>query len=221
MSRDIEEGEVVGYARVSTEDQDLGMQITALERSGIPRSMIFSEKVSGAARKLPQRALALKMVSRPGWTLCVWKLDRLGRSMRDVVNIAHELEKAGAYIKTLDGVDTRNPFTGKVLLQLLAVVAEFERTMIAARTKAGMAARKEAGATFGAKPKITPALRRQIRQDMRAKDRATGKLKYSLPEIAARAGISAGTINNDKEFNSYRTRVLRATKRGRPFKRRT
>lgn len=210
-----EVGEVVGYARVSTEDQDLQMQIDALLKSGIPREMIFSEKVSGAARKLPQRALALKMVSRPGWVLRVWKLDRLGRSMRDVVNIAHELEQVGAYIQTLDGVDTKNPLTGKVLLQLLAVVAEFERSMIAARTKAGMALRKEQGATFGAKRKITPAVRRQIRQDMRTKDRVTGKLKFSLQQIAERAGISVGTINNDKEFNAYRTRVLRRTRRGR------
>lgn len=213
---DSDAGEVVGYARVSTEDQDLQMQINALLKSGVPRHMIFSEKVSGAARKLPQRSLALKMVSRPGWVLRVWKLDRLGRSMRDVVNIAHDLEQVGAYIQTLDGVDTKNPLTGKLLLQLLAVVAEFERMMIASRTKAGMALRKEQGQTFGANRKITAAIRRQIRQDLRAKDKATGKLRYSLPQIAERAGISVGTINNDDEFNGYRTRHLKATLRGRP-----
>lgn len=210
-------GEVVGYARVSTEDQDLKAQIVDLENSGVPRHMIFSEKVSGAARKLPQRALALKMVARPGWTLRVTKLDRLGRSMRDVVNIAHEIEEAGAFIHTLDGVNTRDPITGRLLLQMLAVVAEFERMMIASRTKRGMAQRKADGATFGAKKKITAKLRLQIRKDLRAKDRE-GRLLYSLPEVARRAGISAGTINNDAEFASYRTRVLKVTKRGRPRK---
>jgi len=213
-----EAGEVVGYARVSTEDQDLKAQIEDLKRSGVPPHMIFSEKVSGAARRLPQRALALKMVARPGWTLRVTKLDRLGRSMRDVVNIAHEIEQAGAYIETLDGVDTRNPITGKVLLQLLAVVAEFERMMIASRTKRGMAQRKAEGATFGAVRKITPALREKLRKDLRAKG-AGGKPLYSLQEVARRAGISVGTINNDDEFNSFRSRHMKKTLRGRPKRR--
>ena len=208
-------GEVVGYARVSTDDQDLTMQIQALVSSGIPRERIFAEKVSGAARRLPERAKALKMASRSGWTLRVWKLDRLGRSMRDVVTIADEIKRAGGYIQTMDGVDTRNPIVGALLLQMLAIVAEFERSMIAARTKAGMAARKAKGATFGAPRKIVGAKLRDIKRELGARDRS-GRLLYTVEEIAARHEVSPSTINGHPDLRAYRTKLLGATRRGRP-----
>jgi len=209
------QGEVVGYARVSTEDQDLKMQITALEKSGIPRNMIFSEKVSGAARRLPERERALKMATRPGWVLRVWKLDRLGRSMRDVVNIAHEMDEAGARIQTLDGIDTGNPLVGRLMLHILAAAAEFERALIAERTKAGMAARKAAGAKFGAKKKINAKLRTTIRKQLREKDPATGKLRYTITEIAELHGMVASTIQNDPALRGLRTQ-WGISRRGRP-----
>lgn len=210
-----ETDEVIGYARVSTDDQDLTMQIKALMGSGIPRDRIFAEKVSGAARRLPQRARAIKMACRPGWTLRVWKLDRLGRSMRDVVTIADEMKRAGAYIQTMDGVDTRNPIVGALLLQMLAIVAEFERGMIAQRTKAGMAARKEAGARFGAPRKIFGDRLKTIRAELRERDPATRKLRYTVEEVAQRNGVSPSTIWKHPALQAYRTRVLKKTRRGR------
>ncbi len=209
------QGEVVGYARVSTEDQDLKMQITALEKSGIPRNMIFSEKVSGAARRLPERERALKMATRPGWVLRVWKLDRLGRSMRDVVNIAYDLADAGASVQTMDGIDTGRPIVGPLILNVLAAVAEFERAMIAERTKAGMAARKAAGQKFGAKKKINAKLRATIRKQLREKDPATGKLRYTITEIAEMHDMVASTIQNDPALRGLRTQ-WGISRRGRP-----
>lgn len=193
------------------------MQIVALERSGIPRAFIFSEKVSGAARRLPERAKAVKMACRDGWTLRVWKLDRLGRSMRDVVTIADDMAAAGARIQTLDGIDTGNPLVGRLMLHILAAAAEFERAMIAERTKAGMAARKAQGATFGARRKITPLMLKTIRAELRARNR-DGDLVYTVAQIAERHGISPSTINLHPKLKAYRTKVLHSTRRGRPRK---
>lgn len=186
--------DVIGYARVSTTDQNLTHQIDALLRHGIPRARIFSEKVSGAARNLPERAKAIKLAMRPGSTLVVWKLDRLGRSLRDVVNIAHDMDKAGAYIRTLDGVDTSHPLTGKLMLGMLALMAEFERGLIAARTKSAMASHKARGAQYGGKVKFDNKMLEKIGADLRAVGPG-GKPRYTIGEVAKRHGVSRSGIN--------------------------
>jgi hypothetical protein len=200
-------GEMIGYCRVSTQDQEVDLQRSALIRAGVKPENILVEKVSGAARRLPVRERAIKMSCRPGWTLVVWKLDRLGRSAKDVLNIAHEFEQEGAFIRTLDGVDTSNRLIGPLILGMLALVAQFERSMIAARTKAGMAERKAQGVVFGPKVKFTAALKRAILKDLKGN-------KLTLDQIAKKHSVSVSGINKQAELQHYRGRVLGQSLRG-------
>jgi DNA invertase Pin-like site-specific DNA recombinase len=126
----------VGLARVSTLDQDPGLQLDALARAGC--APIYEEKVSGVAAKRPVRDQILGQL-RAGDTLTVWDLSRLGRSMIEVVSIVEELDRRGVRFRTLQQpIDTTSP-TGKLQLQLLAAVAEYERRMIIERVRAGKA----------------------------------------------------------------------------------
>ena len=126
----------VGLARVSTLDQDPGLQLDALARAGC--APIYEEKVSGVAAKRPVRDQILGQL-RAGDTLTVWDLSRLGRSMIEVVSILEELDRKGVRFRTLQQpIDTTSP-TGKLQLQLLAAVAEYERRMIIERVRAGKA----------------------------------------------------------------------------------
>jgi DNA invertase Pin-like site-specific DNA recombinase len=126
----------VGLARVSTLDQDPGLQLDALARAGC--APIYEEKVSGVAAKRPVRDQILGQL-RTGDTLTVWDLSRLGRSMIEVVSIVEELDRRGVRFRTLQQpIDTTSP-TGKLQLQLLAAVAEYERRMIVERVRAGKA----------------------------------------------------------------------------------
>jgi DNA invertase Pin-like site-specific DNA recombinase len=137
----------VGYARVSTRDQDLSIQLEALDRAGC--HPIHEEKASGARGKdRPVRDAMLRQLEH-GDTLVVYKLDRLGRSIIDVLGIVEELERRGVALKVLtQPVDTSDP-AGKMFLQLLAVFAEFERSMILERTAAGRAWRDAQGLPRG------------------------------------------------------------------------
>lgn len=181
------EGRLIGYARVSTEDQDMGLQIDALRRAGIPDEQIYREKVSGVSARRYQLSLALKIL-RPGDTLVVWKLDRLGRSMLDLLTKVKDLTDRGIAFRSLtDGIDGNTP-GGRFLLGVLAAGAQFERELIGERTKAGMARRKSLG---------LPITRPRI---LDAKKIATGKrmLKSgaSVKEVAAELKVSPGTIYN-------------------------
>lgn len=139
-------GRLFGYARVSTDDQDLALQLAALARHGVPENYIFSEHASG---KTMQRAALKRVVKvmRPGDTLVVWKLDRLGRTLTGVLEMIEALAKDGIdLISVTESFNTQTPM-GKAFLQIALVFAELERNMISERTKAGMAARKAADPT--------------------------------------------------------------------------
>jgi DNA invertase Pin-like site-specific DNA recombinase len=127
----------IGYCRVSTEDQDLTIQKAALKRDGC--HVIFEEKVSGAKRDGREKlTLALKVLG-PGDSLVVTRLDRLGRSLRDLANIAHEIESAGASLRVLDqSVDTATS-AGKAFFGMLAVFAQFETDVRRERQAEGIA----------------------------------------------------------------------------------
>lgn len=136
-------GRQFGYARVSTDDQDLALQLAALVRHGVPENYIFSEHASG---KNMQRAALKRVVKvmRRGDTLVVWKLDRLGRTLTGVLEMIEKLAKDGIdLISITESFNTQTPM-GKAFLQIALVFAELERNMISERTKAGMAARKAA-----------------------------------------------------------------------------
>jgi DNA invertase Pin-like site-specific DNA recombinase len=132
------------YARVSTQDQDLTVQLAALEQAGIHPSRIFREKISGVAKRLPVRDQVLAQL-QAGDRLTVWKLDRLGRSLVELLAVVQDLEaRKIAFRCTTQPIDTSTP-AGRAFLQLLAVFAEFERQIILERTAAGKARRKAEG----------------------------------------------------------------------------
>ena len=146
-------GRLFGYARVSTDDQDLRLQMQALEKYGVPEQRIYSEHASGKTvnRKAMNRVIR---VMRSGDVLVVWKLDRLGRDMMGVYQMVEALHKGGIELVSLtEKVDTQSPM-GKAFFQIGLVFAELERNMISERTKAGIAAAKAAGSKFGRKPMI-------------------------------------------------------------------
>ena len=144
---------LIGYARVSTDDQDLRQQRAALKDAGCHRT--FEEKVSGATRDRPELA---KMVEhlREGDTIVVTRLDRLARSTRDLLDIAEKLKEAGAGLRSLaePWADTTSP-AGRMVLTVFAGIAEFERDLIYQRTSSGRVAAKERGVRFGRPPKLT------------------------------------------------------------------
>ena len=124
----------IGYARVSTKEQNLSLQMDALNREGCKR--IFQEKISGAKADRPELRKMIDQL-REGDVIVTWKLDRLGRSIRDLINLVNEIQDKGAGLKSLnDSIDTTTP-QGKLTFLLFASLAEVERHIIRERTKAG------------------------------------------------------------------------------------
>jgi DNA invertase Pin-like site-specific DNA recombinase len=143
-----------GYARVSTEDQNADMQLKALKSAGC-RTMFTDEGLSGATTKRPALARCLKTLQR-GDTLTVWKIDRLGRSLRDLIAMLDDLRARGVKFRSLtEAIDTDTP-TGRAMWQMIGVLAELERSLITERTHADIQAAKIRGVKFGRKPKLTP-----------------------------------------------------------------
>ena len=145
-------GRRIGYARVSTDDQDLSIQKAALDRDGC--AIVFEEKRSGTKRSgREQLDLALKVLVK-GDTLAVTRLDRLGRSLRDLANIAHEIEMAGAHLRVIEqSVDTSTS-AGRAFFGMLAVFAQFETDVRRDRQAEGIARAKKAGVYNGGKARI-------------------------------------------------------------------
>lgn len=145
----------IGYARVSTEDQNLDMQLRALEAAGCER--IFTDKASGSLEKRRGLSRAVK-ACQPGDMLMVWKLDRLGRSLRHLITLIDDLRDKSVDLRVLTGqgamIDTTRA-DGRMIVGIFAVLAEFERELIRERTKAGMAAAKARGVHVGRPYKLT------------------------------------------------------------------
>jgi DNA invertase Pin-like site-specific DNA recombinase len=144
-----------GYARVSTNDQNPAMQIDALRQAGCHERHIFVDQgKTGATFKRPQLQRCLKAL-KPGDSLIVWKLDRLGRATRDLLNLLHDLDQRQIDFKSLtDPIDTRTP-AGRAMMQFAAVLAELERSVMIERTRAGLALARKNGKRPGPKTKIT------------------------------------------------------------------
>lgn len=149
---------LVGYARVSTEDQETRLQLDALAVAGV--QTIFEEKASAvSARPELRRAIASL---RPGDTLVVWKLDRLARSLADLLGIIDTLSQAGASFRSLtEPVDTSTPM-GTFVVQVLGAVAQLERSLIIQRTTAGIRAARARGVEWGRKPLLPEHQRREV-----------------------------------------------------------
>jgi len=145
---------LLGYARVSTDDQDLALQRKALREAGCRRT--YAEKVSGARRDRPELEKLLDNVRKED-VVVVTRLDRLARSTRDLLDIAERLRDADAGLRSLaePWADTTSP-AGRMVLTVFAGIAEFERTLILGRTSAGREAAKQRGVRFGRPPALTP-----------------------------------------------------------------
>ncbi|HHL8232306.1 TPA: recombinase family protein, partial [Escherichia coli] len=144
---------IYGYARVSTNHQDTELQLTALKSAGCEK--IFEEHASGRKSNRPALKKLLRTLNA-GDTLVVWKLDRLGRSMRNLVLLVDELRQRGIHFKSLtDSIDTSSPM-GRFIFHIMSALAEMERELIVERTRAGLAAAREKGRIGGRRPKLTP-----------------------------------------------------------------
>jgi DNA invertase Pin-like site-specific DNA recombinase len=162
-----------GYARVSTEDQNPAMQLAALKKARC--KTVFRDEVTGAHVKRPALTRCLKAL-HPGDTLIVWKLDRLGRSLRDLIHMLDGFKQDGVKFRSLtEAIDTETP-TGRAMWQMIGVLAELERSLITERTRAGVKAAQKRGVKFGRKPKLTPDrlahARKLIQQGTRPTDAA-------------------------------------------------
>lgn len=137
---------LIGYARVSTQEQETHLQLDALNKAGC--EVIYEEKKSGGNMRRPIFEKILYKI-RPGDTIVVYKLDRIARSLKDLLNIIDRLHAVGADFSSLtEVIDTRSP-AGRMMLQMLGAFAEFERAMIRERTKVGMAAAMRRGVKMG------------------------------------------------------------------------
>ncbi|SPK73203.1 Resolvase domain protein [Cupriavidus taiwanensis] len=150
---------LVGYARVSTQEQEFHSQIDALRTAGV--DFLFSEKKSGGStNKRPELELMLSRL-RPGDTVVVYKLDRIARSLKDLLIIIERIEAAGAEFRSLtEHLDTRSP-AGKMIFQIIGAFAEFERELIRERTRAGMKAAVKRGVKLGRHRALTPQQERE------------------------------------------------------------
>ncbi len=146
---------LVGYARVSTDDQDLSLQIDALTKQGIPANSIFMDKISGAKTERPGLNECLKSL-QPGDILVVWRLDRLGRSMRHLITLVEDLRNKGIGFRSVsEGAIDTTCASGELIFNIFSALAQFERRLIQERTKAGLAAARARG-RMGGRPKTSP-----------------------------------------------------------------
>jgi len=142
-----------GYARVSTEEQNPALQLAALKRAKCQK--VFKDERTGATTKRPALLRCLKAL-QDGDTLIVWKLDRLARSLRDLVTMLDDFRAPGVKFRSLtEHIDTDTP-TGRAMWRMIGLLAELERSLISERTRAGVQAAQRRGVKFGRKRKLTP-----------------------------------------------------------------
>ena len=197
---------MIGYARVSTADQVMNLQIDALKAAGCFH--IHEEPAtSGAKKNRPVLDMAIKDL-RPGDTLVVWRLDRLSRSIKDLYSRLEAIEAAGAGFRSLTEAFDFTTATGRLILGMLAIMAEFERQLTIERTKAGMASLRARGAQLGAPKKLNKQLQAKAKKLMAEKVRkviggkSVWRPRYTKLEVAEALKVSTGTLYN----------ILRASK---------
>lgn len=174
---------LIGYARVSTHDQNLALQREALLRAGCEK--IFEDQVSGEQADRPGLAKAMELL-RDGDTFVVWKLDRLGRSVKQLIGWVSDLHMQGVQFRSLtDAIDTGTP-SGRFFFNIMASLAEMERELIVERTRAGLEAARRLGRTGGRRPKMT---------DSKLASARTLLANGSPPkEVAKNLGVSIATL---------------------------
>jgi DNA invertase Pin-like site-specific DNA recombinase len=189
--RDKQASPLIGYMRVSKADgsQVLDLQRDALLGAGVIERHLYSDTASGKKDDRPGLAACLRAL-REGDTLVVWKLDRLGRSLRHLVNVVHDLTSRSVGLKVLTGqgaaIDTTTP-AGKLVFGIFASLAEFERDLISERTRAGLASARARGRKGGRRPKMTPA-------KLRLALAAMGKPETNVGALCEELGITRSTL---------------------------
>jgi len=176
-----------GYSRVSTTDQDLSMQMDALIKHGVDERDIYTEKVSGAKRDREQLNAVLDLL-RDGDSLIVYRLDRLARSTRDMLEISDIINAKGADLVSIhDHIDTKS-IGGRCVFTIMSAISAMERELLISRTKDGQAAARDRGVEFGRPKKLTTQLIRQI------------QLAYNdqvpMKDTCAALGVSKSTYYN-------------------------
>ncbi|CAE6850625.1 DNA-invertase hin [Paraburkholderia aspalathi] len=174
----------IGYARVSTDDQNLDLQRDALTKAGCVE--IYEEKASGKSADRPELSQCLRAL-RAGDTFVVWRLDRLGRSLPDLVRIIADLEKREVAVESLsEKIDTSSA-AGRMVLHFFAMLAEYERNLIRERTRAGLDAARARGRKGGRAPKLDTKQIREIRALLRDP-------QVRVTDVAKRYGVSRATL---------------------------
>ena len=177
-------GDLIGYARISTAEQDPALQLDALHAAGCAR--VFSDRASGAVAERPELARALDHL-RAGDTLVVWKLDRLGRSLRHLIDTVRSLEDRGIGFCSLhESIDTTTP-AGRLIFHVFGALAEFERDLIRERTEAGLAAARARGRR-GGRPAVMTVEKASVARQMYA------SREHTVAAIAATLGVSRATV---------------------------
>lgn len=175
---------IIGYARVSTEDQNLDAQLDALQDAGAER--VFADKITGSARKRPELDKLIGQL-RNGDVVVVTKYDRLARSLRDLLDIVEEIGDQGAGFRSLaEDIDTTTS-AGRLIFHVFASIAQFERERISERTKEGLEAARKRGRIGGRPPALTETQKIEVK---RMRDEEGRK----LPEIAELFKVSVKTI---------------------------
>jgi DNA invertase Pin-like site-specific DNA recombinase len=143
---------LVGYARVSSNGQELQLQLDALKKAGVAKADVFTDKVSGAKAARPGLDKCLQQL-KPGDTLLVWRLDRLGRSIRHLIDLVEDLHQRGVKFKSLcDGAIDTTTASGELIFHVFSALAQFERRLIQERTNAGLKAARARGRLGGRPP---------------------------------------------------------------------
>lgn len=185
MTTTVPTGALLGYARVSTDRQSLDMQLDALRTAGVADARIWTEKMSGKRDDRPALA-ALLAYARPGDTIVVWRLDRLGRSLSHIVRTVADLTSRQIHVRSItDGADS-STMTGRMMIGILASMAEYERELIAERSSAARAARSARGLPLGRPAVLTEQRARQVRAL-----HASGE---SVPDLVSSFGVSRATV---------------------------
>jgi DNA invertase Pin-like site-specific DNA recombinase len=176
---------LLGYARVSTDDQTTSLQLDALRQAGCERT--FSEHASGASSERPVLAEALSH-TQSGDTFVVWRLDRLGRSLPHLIEIVQRLETEGVGLRSLtEGIDTTTP-NGRLIFHLFGALAQFERELIRERTIAGLAAARARGRKGGRPPKLSA-------EKLRVAQRLLKDPESTVSEVARTLGVHRSTLH--------------------------
>jgi DNA invertase Pin-like site-specific DNA recombinase len=190
--------EVIGYARVSTGGQDLGLQLDALQAAGVNR--VFSDVGSGSLRSRPQLDACLERLGT-GDTLIVWRLDRLGRSLRHLLTVLAELSERGVAFRSLtEAIDTATA-AGRLQVHLFAALAEFERSLGQERTRAGLEAARARGRT-GGRPVVVTSRKLAAALAMRAQGDLT------MTQIADELGVSPASLYRRLARHRQETEVV-------------